>query len=158
MTRRYRIRTFSQLVAAIAVWQVNLVSVNQISKLNLPSFSGDYLSWQTFWNSFSAAVDSSLVLSGVQKFNYLRTLLKPDATRAKAGFPLTDVNYLHSIEILKKTFGQTQKIVNAHMQSLLNYLYRDTLWLISEPFMILLRVTSKDCPLWKLLLVHMVLC
>ena len=89
-------------------------------KLNLPSFNGDPLCWQTFWDSFSAAVDSSPVLSGVQKFNYLRTLLQGEAARAVAGFPLTDANYSHSVEILKERFGQTQKIVNAHMQSLLN--------------------------------------
>ena len=120
MTRRYRIRTFSQLVAAMAVWPVNFIGVNQIPKLNLPSFGGDYLSWQTFWNSFIAAVDSSPVLSGIQKFNYLRNLLKGEAARVVTRFPLTDVNYLHSVEILKERFGQTQKIVNAHMQSLLN--------------------------------------
>ena len=66
------------------------------------------------------AVDSSPVLSGVQKFNYLRTLLQGEAARAVAGFPLTDANCSHSVEILKERFGQTQKIVNAHMQSLLN--------------------------------------
>lgn len=37
-----------------------------------------------------------------------------------AGFLLTDVNYSHFIEILKERFGQTQKVVNAHMQALLN--------------------------------------
>ena len=95
-------------------------SVSRLPKLSLPSFSGDPLSWQTFWDSFSAAVDSSPVLSGVQKFNYLRTLLQGEAARAVAGFPLTDANYSHSVEILKERFGQTQKIVNAHMQSLLN--------------------------------------
>ena len=47
-------------------------------------------------------------------------MLKGEAARAVKGFPLTDVNYLHSVEILKERFGQTQKIVNAHMQSLLN--------------------------------------
>ena len=95
-------------------------SVSRLPKLSLPSFSGDPLSWQTFWDSFSVAVDSSPVLSGVQKFNYLRTLLQGEAARAVAGFPLTDANYSHSVEILKERFGQTQKIVNAHMQSLLN--------------------------------------
>ena len=49
-------------------------SVSRLPKLSLPSFSGNPFTWQTFWDSFSAAVDSSLVLS-VQKFIYLRTLL-----------------------------------------------------------------------------------
>ena len=50
----------------------------------------------------------------------MRSLLQGEAARAVAGFPLTDANYSHSVEILKERFGQTQKIVNAHMQALLN--------------------------------------
>ena len=119
-------------------------SVSRLPKLSLPSFSVDILSWQTFWDSFSAAVDSSPVLSGVQKFNYLRTLLQGEAARAVPGFPLSDANYSHSVEILKERFGQTQKIVNAHMQGLLNLPTPRNIWLISEPFTIPLRVTSLD--------------
>ena len=37
-----------------------------------------------------------------------------------AGFPLTDANYSHSIDILKERFGQTDKVKNAHMQALPN--------------------------------------
>ena len=35
------------------------------------------------------------------------------------GFPLTSENYDHSLALLKERFGQSHKIVNAHMQSLL---------------------------------------
>ena len=95
-------------------------SVSRLPKLSLPTFNGDPLSWQTFWDSFVAAVDSSPVLSGVQKFTYLRAQLQGEAARAVAGFPLTDGNYLHSVEILKERFGETQTIVNAHMQALMD--------------------------------------
>ena len=36
-----------------------------------------------------------------------------------AGFPLTDVNYQHSVTLLRERFGQPYKLVNAHMQALL---------------------------------------
>ena len=85
-------------------------SVSRLPKLNLLSFCGDPLCWQTFWDSFSAAVDSS----PVQKFNYLRTLLQGEAARAVAGFPLTDANYSHSVEILKERFGQTENCQRSH--------------------------------------------
>ena len=76
--------------------------------------------WQTFWDSFSAAVHTNPNLTGVQKFNYLRAQLKGDAIRVVAGFPLTDVNYQHSIMLLRERFGQPYKLINAHMQALLN--------------------------------------
>ena len=43
-----------------------------------------------------------------------------DAARVVAGFPLTDANYMHSIDLLKDRFGQSYKISNAHLDALLN--------------------------------------
>jgi len=37
-----------------------------------------------------------------------------------AGFPLTNVNYEHSIALLRERYGQTHKLVQAHMQALLD--------------------------------------
>jgi len=34
--------------------------------------------------------------------------------------PLTDVNYDHSVALLKERFGQLYKLVNAHMDALTN--------------------------------------
>ena len=96
-------------------------SISRLPKLSLPYFSGDPLMWQTFWDSFSAAVHINPNLTGIQKFNYLRAQLKGDATRVvAAGFPLTDVNYQQSITLLRERFGQPYKLINAHMQTLLN--------------------------------------
>ena len=91
--------------------------VSRLPKLSLPYFSGDPLTWQTFWDSFDAAVNSNASLTGVQKFNYLRAQLQGDAARVVAGFPLTDDNYVHSVTLLKQRFGQPYKLVNAHMQA-----------------------------------------
>ena len=76
--------------------------------------------WQTFWDSFNAAVHTNPNLTGVQKFNYLKAQLKGDAIRVVSSFPLTDVNYQHSITLLRERFGQPYKLINALMQALLN--------------------------------------
>ena len=49
---------------------------SRLPKQHLPTFDGNPLQWQTLWDSFSAAVDSNPCLTGVQKFNYLRTQLQ----------------------------------------------------------------------------------
>jgi len=46
--------------------------------------------------------------------------LQGDASRAIAGLPLTSANYEHALSLLKERFGQPHKIVNAHMQALLD--------------------------------------
>ena len=68
-------------------------ATSRLPKLTLPIFTGDPLSWQIFWDSFSAAVDSSPTLGAIQKFNYLRPQLQGDAARTIAGLPLTEAIY-----------------------------------------------------------------
>ena len=48
-------------------------NISRLPKLNLPYFSGDPLVWQTFWDSFEAAIHSNPSLTGVQKFNYFKS-------------------------------------------------------------------------------------
>lgn len=78
------------------------------------------LPWQPFWDSFEAAVHSNPNLTGVEKFNYLRAQLEGEAARTAGGFPLTNANYEQSISLLKARFGKQQRIVNAHIQALLD--------------------------------------
>ena len=91
---------------------------SRLPKLDLPKFSGDPLGWQTFWDSFQAAVHSNTRLTGVEKFNYLRSLLEGEASRTVSGFTLTTANYEQSISLLESRFGKKQKVINAHMKAL----------------------------------------
>ena len=93
---------------------------SRLPKLTLPTFSGDPLDWQTFWDSFNAAVHTNPALGGIQKFNYLKAQLQGDAARTIAGLPLTELNYQHSIALLEERFGQPHKLIKAHMQVLLD--------------------------------------
>ena len=87
---------------------------SHLPKLSLLTFSGDPLTWQTFWDSFYAAVHSNYSINGIQKFTYLKAHLHGDAARAIDGLPLLDQNYQHSIELL---FGQPHKLIDAHMKA-----------------------------------------
>ena len=95
-------------------------NASRLPKLTLPTFNGDPLQWETFWDSFDAAVNSSIGLSNMQKSTYLCAQVHGEAARVIAGFPLTNSNYTHSIALLRERFGQTYKLVNAHMEVLLN--------------------------------------
>ena len=94
--------------------------VSWLPKLTLPTFSGDPLQFQTFWDSFQAAVHSNDGLTGVQKFHFLKAQLLGDAAHVIDNFPLTNVNYQHCVALLKDRFGQPYKLVNAHMDALAN--------------------------------------
>jgi len=93
-------------------------ATTRLPKLSIPVFSGDPLQWQSFWDCFEAAVHNNPSLTNAQKLNYLLTQLQHDAARVVAGFPLTGVNYEHSVTLLRQRYGQTHKLVIAHMNAL----------------------------------------
>ena len=100
--------------------QLNNSSVHRLSKLALPIFNGNPLKWQTFWDSYKAAVHDNKSLCDIKRFNYLKAHLAEEAARSIEGLPLTDTNYAQSVKILEERFGQPHKITNAHMQALLD--------------------------------------
>ncbi|XP_021966728.1 uncharacterized protein LOC110861902 [Folsomia candida] len=65
----------------------------RLPKLEIQPFHGNYLEWATFKDSFEAAVHSNASVSKVEKFTYLKALLKGEAGRYTADLPLTDAHY-----------------------------------------------------------------
>ena len=73
-----------------------------------------------FWGRFLAAVDGNDRLTPVEKFAYLRGKLEGDALTAVAGLLLTNVNYPVAVDLLRKRFGDKQRIVDAHFRALMD--------------------------------------
>ena len=82
----------------------------KLPKLVLNRFNGDLTKWSTFWDSSESSVHNNPSLSGVDKFNYLYTLLEGTASEAISGLKLTSANYEEAIAVLKKRFGNKQQI------------------------------------------------
>ena len=93
------------------------VNTVNLPKLEISKFNGDPTKWQSFFDSFQAAVGKSTNLTGVEKFNYLRCFLEGDALHAIAGFSLTNDNYKEALELLENRYGNTQQIIAAHMNA-----------------------------------------
>ena len=71
------------------------------------------------WDSFNAAVHDNSQLVGVDKFNYLKSLISGAALEAVQGLALTDANYKEAVAILQRRFGNRQQIIDKHMDQLL---------------------------------------
>ena len=92
----------------------------KLPKLEIHPFDGNVTKWITFWDSFESAVDSNTRLSDIDKFNYLRSLLEKSAADAIAGLTLTAANYKEAVAILKKRFGNEQRIIDKHLETLMH--------------------------------------
>ncbi|XP_052762257.1 uncharacterized protein LOC128204895 [Mya arenaria] len=61
-----------------------------------------------------------MMLSNVEKFNYLKSKLIGAAKSAVAGLALSSANYNIAVDILRKRFGNPQEIVDQHYHKLVN--------------------------------------
>ena len=77
-----------------------------LPKLMLTHFCGDILQWQSFIDSFRAAVDSNTLLDNIQKFQYLKAQLSGDAVKVIEGLALTNANYTEVLKLLQDWYGQ----------------------------------------------------
>ena len=69
-------------------------------KLELPIFEGDVLEWQSFWDSYESAIHTNQSFSNVQRFTYLKSLLKDEALQTVSGFAISNVNYDKAVALL----------------------------------------------------------
>ena len=91
----------------------------KLPKLTIQSFDRDVTLWTPFWDSYDSAIHQNPSLSEVDRFNYLRSLLRGTAREAVSGLMLTTANYQEAIDILKRRFGNKQQIISRHMDILM---------------------------------------
>ena len=86
--------TRTQDHTSLVVAEVN----TKLPKIELKPFGGDILEWQTFWDQFQSAVHNKPKLADVDKFTYLKSLLKGSADNCVAGLKLTSENYKEAVK------------------------------------------------------------
>eukprot|EP00794_Sanderia_malayensis_P019331 gene19331-21255_t len=94
-------------------------NIPNLPKLELPKYSGDPKRWNEWWDVFAWAIHENGSLTPVFKLRHLKTLLEGPAAATLSGLTLTSVSYSEAIELLKSRYGQTQVVINAHMEALL---------------------------------------
>ena len=91
----------------------------KLPKINLPTFDGNVLSWQPYYQSIKVSVVDNPSLADVQKLEYLMRSLKGSAAKAVKGFAVVQASYKPVLEILKERFGYTRVILDGHVRSLI---------------------------------------
>lgn len=86
-------------------------------KLEIVPFDGNILKWREFWDAFEASIDKGRY-SPVDKMTYLKSKLIGEALDAISGYQLCHDNYAAVVDVLKRRFGNTQLIIDAHYRAL----------------------------------------
>ena len=83
----------------------------------LREFHGDEEDFPSFMDNFKALVDNNPNLPDVEKFSYLRGVVKVDVINH---YPLTADHYKIALEKLQKVYGDKTLIATKHLNSLLD--------------------------------------
>lgn len=74
-------------------------------KLTIRPFDGTLTPWTTFWESYKSAIHENPILTDIDKFNYLRSLLERSALDVVASPTMTAANYEEAVQVLQKRYG-----------------------------------------------------
>ena len=74
----------------------------KLTKIQIPKFNSKPIEWQSFWDQFSAAVDSKTNIPDVVKFSYLKGVLSKDVQESIPGLLTTNENYSIALKILRE--------------------------------------------------------
>ena len=98
----------------------NSESLVKLPKFEVKKFDGDATEWQSFIESFNAAIDKNSSLSDIQKMNYLLSFVIDEAAATVKGLQLSNANYPIAMKLLTERFGDPQVLISAHMSKLLS--------------------------------------
>lgn len=91
----------------------------KLEKLSLPSFEGDILSFQSFWETFDSRVHSNSSLNDIDKFDYLLSRCKGRAADAIVAIPRTASGYDLAVKTLQRRFGRRAPIIDLCLTKLI---------------------------------------
>lgn len=91
----------------------------RLPELKIPEFKGDFDEWMNFHDLFSTLIHSNQQLSAIQKFQYLKAVLKGDALRLVQSLAVTATNYSIAWDLLKQRFDNKNFLIKQHFSALL---------------------------------------
>uniref|UniRef100_A0A914KSR6 Integrase n=2 Tax=Meloidogyne incognita TaxID=6306 RepID=A0A914KSR6_MELIC len=91
----------------------------RLPELKMDPFYGDPKKWTTFWQLFSANIDSR-PMDNIRKMSYLLAFLQGSAKELVAGFVLSNENYDRALDLLKSRYGNSRAITEALEAELMN--------------------------------------
>ncbi|KMQ82671.1 hypothetical protein RF55_22189 [Lasius niger] len=91
----------------------------RLPQIELKTFSDDVTKFATWYQQFQQMIDKNSTISVIEKYNYLMSLLSGRALKSLEGLEITEENYETAKQLLKKQFGDTERIIENHMTKLM---------------------------------------
>jgi hypothetical protein len=92
----------------------------KLPALNLPQFSGSYTEWLPFYDTFNSLINNNANLNNCQKFHYLKSCLKGEASATIESLTISTDNYNAAYELLIKWYNNIRLIAQEHVLAIIN--------------------------------------
>lgn len=90
----------------------------KLPTLSLPSFNGEYDQWLNFYDTFKSLINDNEALTNIQRFHYLRSALKGEASLTIQAVEVSAENYDIAWGLLKDRFENKPLIIHNHVKAL----------------------------------------
>ncbi|XP_011858081.1 PREDICTED: uncharacterized protein LOC105555666 [Vollenhovia emeryi] len=90
----------------------------RLPKIELPSFSGEYEDWYSFYDTFEKLINANPDLPAIQKFHYLKSAVHGPAAELLKSFEITTEHYSEAWGLLVERYDNRRHIVYSHIKSL----------------------------------------
>ena len=106
--------------STVEVAHQHLDQAVRLPRIELPTFDGNLLEWESFRDQFRSMVHECPSIGKVQKLLYLQRHLTGSAAELLRNTPITEANYDGAWNSLEARYGNKRILSNFHMNSLIN--------------------------------------
>ncbi|XP_016664857.1 uncharacterized protein LOC107885697 [Acyrthosiphon pisum] len=90
----------------------------QLAAISLPTFSGIYSEWPTYYDIFGVMVHKNDQISDIQRLFHLRASLSGEAAQVIQGIEITAANYSIAWESLIARYNNKKVLIQSHTRGL----------------------------------------
>ncbi|XP_050079613.1 uncharacterized protein LOC126567436 [Anopheles maculipalpis] len=90
----------------------------KLPTIALPEFTGDYMQWLTFRDTFECLIHANLNLPAIQKFHYLRAAVKGEAAQVIESITISAANYELAWNTLTERYSNEYLLRKRHLQAM----------------------------------------
>lgn len=83
----------------------------KLPKISIPTFTGDYTEWQSFYDLFCSTIHDNPRLTPSQKLQYLKGTLTGEAAGLLKHFSITDANYIEAFKKLRERYDRKKHTI-----------------------------------------------
>lgn len=93
----------------------------RLSKIDLPTFEGNYDAWLGFYDTFKTVIHERANLPYVHKLQYLRSCLKGEVAKVIKSLDEISESYTEAWSLLEKRYNNKRVIIFNHLRAWLKY-------------------------------------